>query len=220
MSLTLNAIHKPVTDISKNDENFLKEFSTDFYRKIIDTKDFNTLEDTLITQWINNNNKSTKTILELAQNHEHAKFWFSSIIGFFYQYGLSCAVDKNKALESYLLAIRNDDEKEFTNQNFTNLHSLENEFYMLKNINIIIGKFLLSLFYYKDIILIERGLSKCLKSAIKGDSIAQCNLGNCFYHGREITRNYDNASEWYSKSANNECAEGQFGLANCYYHGR
>jgi len=109
--------------------------------------------------------KDTKTILELMQNHKETKFWFSSIIGFFYQCGIGCDVDKNKALKLYLLAVNNE---ESLIQQFTNLQSVEendNEFDMLQNINItiefdtyqnfniIIGKYLLSLFYYKDIIL-------------------------------------------------------------------
>ena len=73
---------------------------------------------------------------------------------FFYQLGVDCDVDKSKALELYLLAINNDD-CEFLNQNFAHLHLLEandNEFDTLQSINIIVGKYLLSLFYYKDII--------------------------------------------------------------------
>src|SRR5688572_19075392 len=111
--------------------------------------------------------KDTKTILELMQNHKETEFWFSSIIGFFYQCGIGCDVDKNKALKLYLLAVNNE---ESLIQQFTNLQSVEendNEFDMLQNINItiefdtyqnfniIIGKYLLSLFYYKDIILEE-----------------------------------------------------------------
>jgi hypothetical protein len=38
------------------------------------------------------------------KNHEQTKFWFSSIIGFFYQLGIDC----DKALELYLLAVDND----------------------------------------------------------------------------------------------------------------
>ena len=49
-----------------------------------------------------------------------------------------------------------------------------NEFCMLKNINIVTGKYLLSLFYYK-VIIIERNI---IKDARKGDSKAQYNLGH------------------------------------------
>jgi TPR repeat protein len=36
---------------------------------------------------------------------ENFVFWY--LLGFFYQYGIVCNVDKNKALELYLLAVNN-----------------------------------------------------------------------------------------------------------------
>src|SRR5436190_16360176 len=69
-------IHEPITDTSNNDENFLKEFSIDFYQKIIDTDDtddFSIFEDILI-EWIKNIDKDTKSIFGLMQNHEQTKF--------------------------------------------------------------------------------------------------------------------------------------------------
>src|ERR1051326_1938977 len=140
------AFHRLTTDISKN-EDFLKEFSIEFYQKITDMEDFNTIENTLI-EWIKNSNKNIEFILGLMQNHKQTKLWFSSIIGFFYQHGVGCDPDKDKALKLYLLIINND-EKEF-------LIKEEND--ILQSINIIIGKYLLSLFYYKDIILGKRKL--------------------------------------------------------------
>src|SRR5438045_1555795 len=82
-------IHKPISNTSNNNENFLKEFSIDFYQKIIDTDDFSIFEDILI-EWIKSINKDTEPIFGLMQNHEQIKFWFSSIIGFLYQYGIGC----------------------------------------------------------------------------------------------------------------------------------
>src|SRR5204863_6430990 len=96
------------------DKNFLKEFSRNFHQKIIDTNDFSLFENTL-TEWIKNIDKNAKPILELMQCH---KILFTSIIGFFYQYGIGCDVDENKALEMYLLAVNNDEESlifQFTN---------------------------------------------------------------------------------------------------------
>ncbi|CAB4482040.1 unnamed protein product [Rhizophagus irregularis] len=155
-----------------NDENFLKEFLKSFHQKIINTKDFNNFENNLI-EWIKNFNnknddddkKNFKNILELMKNHEQNKFWFSSIIGYFYQFGIGCDIDKNKALESYLLIIN------YEKNYFMNLFLKENdddddEFNKLKKLNIIIGKYLLSLFYYKDIILNKRNLTNNLKRSI------------------------------------------------------
>ncbi|CAB5396307.1 unnamed protein product [Rhizophagus irregularis] len=147
------------TIISNYDENFLKEFLKDFYRKlikIIDTNNLITLENTLI-EWIKNiDNKDTKIILESMQNHKDNELLFSSIIGFFYQHGIGCIVDKNKSLDFYILTINNNNkiEEEYLNQNFTKLlleekNDINNIFNILKSINIIIGKFLLSLFIIK-----------------------------------------------------------------------
>ncbi|CAG8507992.1 13390_t:CDS:2 [Funneliformis caledonium] len=79
--------------------------------------------------------KNTKEILEFMQNHENREIWFSSIIGFFYQYGIGCEIDKDKSLELYLLAIKRDE---------------------FQYINNIIAKYLLALFYYKVIDLDKR----------------------------------------------------------------
>src|ERR1043166_3443288 len=129
--------HKLITDISKGDKddgNFLKGFSINFYQKIVDTNDFKTFESTL-TEWIINIDVN-KLIFESIQSHEQTNFWFSSIIGFFYQYGIGCDVDKKKALELYLLAVGNFNEKEFLEEN-------DDEFDMLRNINTLIGSYLL-----------------------------------------------------------------------------
>ena len=107
-----------------------------------------------------------------------------NLIFLFYQHGIGCNVDRNKALELYSLAAVNNSDEDSLIQNLTNLHWLEgndNEFDALQNINIIIGKYLLSLFYYKDIILeskLNDVIIKYLKSARKGDPIAQYNLGH------------------------------------------
>ena len=160
-----------------SEENFLKKFSKDFYQRIITTTDFNAFEDTL-SEWIKSIDMNSKTILELMQKNE---FSFSSIIGFFYQVGINCDVDRNKALELYLLA-ENNGKKEFLDQNviyFHNSKENDSEFSVLRNNNIIIGKYLLSLFYYKDIILYERKLIELnLKSG--DDPVAQYKFGYCY----------------------------------------
>ena len=58
----IKVIHKPATD-----EDFLKEFSRDFYQKIIDINDFNKFEYTCtLIGWIKNIDKNTKPILNYA----------------------------------------------------------------------------------------------------------------------------------------------------------
>src|ERR1044072_4734801 len=125
------AQYMQITDISKSDEIFLKEFSRDFYQIIVNINDWNTFEITL-SEWINDINKNTKTILALLQKNE---FLFSSIIGFFYQYGIGCdVIDKSKSLKLYLFAVNNE---KSPNQKYTNLRLLEeigDEFDIMQNI--------------------------------------------------------------------------------------
>src|SRR5438045_9792906 len=102
-----NVLPTPKVSMSDDDKNSLKEFSRNFYQKIIDTNDFCIFENTLI-EWIKNIDKNVKTILELMQCNK-VWFTFTSIVGFFYQYGIGCNVDENKALEMYLLAVDNEE---------------------------------------------------------------------------------------------------------------
>ncbi|CAB4392737.1 unnamed protein product [Rhizophagus irregularis] len=115
------------------------------------------------------------------ENHKESKFWFTSLIGFFYQHGIGCNLDKEKALDFYLLVIDNEKiENDLSNENFN----------LLKNKNIIIGKYLLLLFYYKDIIIdIED---------------AQYNLAIHYMDGVEIQKNEEKAFEWFLKSEQSE----------------
>jgi len=156
-----------INDTSENDESFLKKFLIDIYYKIIDVEDFSNFE-IILSEFIIYIDKNVKTILELMKNHKESETWFSSIIGFFYQHGIGCDNDKNKAFELYLLAVNNE---KSSSLKFTRLRSLEeenvNEFDILQNINVYIGKYLLSLFYCKDIILDELNPSVYLESAKK-----------------------------------------------------
>ena len=66
----------------------------------------------ILKEFIFDTDRYAETILELMQNHKENEILFSSIIGFFYQYGICCGVDKNKAIKFYLSAINNEIEKE------------------------------------------------------------------------------------------------------------
>src|SRR5436190_20661096 len=133
--------------ISKNHENFLKEFLKYFYHQVIKIEYYDNFE-IILTEWIkeffNHNKKNPKMILKLLENHDENESWFSSLIGFFYQHGIgdSNIIDKNKSLKLYLSSINKNENKK-----------LISTYQML---NIIIAKILLSFYYYKDIILDKR----------------------------------------------------------------
>src|SRR6266498_4985031 len=131
---------------SENDETFFKEFIKNFYNRIINTDSFDDFEN-LSIKWIKVtlecNDVNVETFLESIQDH---RIGFSSLIRFFYQHGIGCNVNKDKALEMYLLAIKQD---------------------KVQTINNTIAKYLLSLFYYKDIILVNKSsINNPLKNEI------------------------------------------------------
>ncbi|PKY56402.1 hypothetical protein RhiirA4_476678 [Rhizophagus irregularis] len=141
-------------NISKDDENFLKNFLKDFHEEIIKTKNFNNYE-YYLSEWVKlnlkNNNKNPENILKIMENHNENKFWFTSLLGFFYQFGIGCNLNREKALDFYFIVITIDN-KIKENDDFNQLNLIEDT---LRNNNIIIGKYLLSLFYYKDNILFD-----------------------------------------------------------------
>ena len=80
--LEIQPFHNLTADVSKYDESFLKKFLRDFYQKIIDTKEFNTFEDTL-TEWIKNiDKKDGKSIFELMKTMSELNFGFQVLLDF------------------------------------------------------------------------------------------------------------------------------------------
>ncbi|UZO08334.1 uncharacterized protein OCT59_028592 [Rhizophagus irregularis] len=138
-------------DLLLDDETFLKEFLKGFYRRIvkIDSNNYENFEDILLT-WLQyfffSNKKNPEIILKLMENHKENENWFSSLIGFFYDHNIiSSIIDKDKSLKLYLLSIYN--YKDENKKLITDMYQL---------LNIIISKYLLSFYYYREIILYER----------------------------------------------------------------
>ncbi|CAG8614577.1 6505_t:CDS:2 [Funneliformis mosseae] len=118
------------------------KFPSISYAKYVDLENF----ENNVTKWVKLIEESQRidfnTIIELMRNHHKSDSWFSSLIGFFYQHGIGgCVINEDKALESYLLAVKIEIEEGLNHFNDD-----------LKEINIIIGKYLLALYYYKEII--------------------------------------------------------------------
>ncbi|PKC07231.1 hypothetical protein RhiirA5_418461 [Rhizophagus irregularis] len=90
-----------LNNIPIDDENFLKNFSNNFYRQIIRIENYNNFED-IIKDWVKEffeyNKKDSEIILNLIKHYEeydnndndndNENWIFSSIIGFFYEYGI------------------------------------------------------------------------------------------------------------------------------------
>lgn len=55
--------------------------------------------------------------------------------------------------------------------------------------------------------------------AQKGDPKAQFELGVCYFYGKGVSENEEEAVKWWRKAANQGLAEAQFNLARCYENG-
>src|SRR5581483_3695313 len=152
------SIKSPVNINIEDDEIFLKDLLKNFYCKIVDVDDFNTFDNTLI-KWIKDmleiHNKDPKEVFKMIQNYEKCQFWFTSLMGFFYQHGIGCDININLALELYLQTYNN--KINDNSQLYLVILNIDDN---LQDINVIISKYLLSLYYYKDIILIKRDVKK------------------------------------------------------------
>lgn len=57
---------------------------------------------------------------------------------------------------------------------------------------------------------------KYRKAAEQGDAEAQCILGDYYYYGRGVNKDYAEAVKWYRKAAEQGNEEAQSRLGNCY----
>ncbi|CAB4472893.1 unnamed protein product [Rhizophagus irregularis] len=143
-----------LNNISKDDDDFLKDFLKSFYQLIVKLENYDKFEiiKNILNKWVLDffcyNKKDFITILNLMEHHKENENWFSGLIGYFYEHDLIDVIDKNKALNLYLLSFNNnknnDDDDDYKSKELTSKYQL---------FNIIISKFLLSFYYYKDIIL-------------------------------------------------------------------
>ncbi|CAB4478669.1 unnamed protein product [Rhizophagus irregularis] len=220
-------------NISKDDENFLKNFLKDFHKKIIETNDFSNYE-YYLSEWVKfnleNNDKNPENILKMMENHDENKFWFTSLLGFFYQFGIGCYLNREKALDFYyiLTTIDNNNKiKENDDDDFNQLNLIEKNddtFDLLRNNNIVIGKYLLSLFYYKDNILFDYTYKQnksvhLLKLSGNNDLELEYNSRICFENDDDLKTNYRKIFELLLNLADNENLDAQYNLAICYMDG-
>jgi TPR repeat protein len=71
----------------------------------------------------------------------------------------------------------------------------------------------------------ERGanddpLARILAKSEMGDAVAQLSLGNSYYRGQGVAKNYVEAVKWFRKAAEQNLVGGQFFLGICYYTGQ
>lgn len=64
------------------------------------------------------------------------------------------------------------------------------------------------------------GVSSAVSAAERNDVSAQLYLGTCYYTGKEVSQNYEEAAKWFLKAAERGNVEAQYCLSLCYANGQ
>ncbi|RHZ84314.1 hypothetical protein Glove_83g89 [Diversispora epigaea] len=191
-------------------------FIQDLFEFFIDipAKQILEMQPTIIKNYIREHKKnSTKILYEMIRYQSH--YWFTSLIGFFYQHGIGTVVDNQLAFKFFNLAAAN--EIIDTKNSSSNLSI--SKFY---NINKEMGNIYLA-HMYLDGIGIEKDLKKGFqiysKAADVGSHIALNCMAFCYQNGFGVQKCDKKALELYLKSAKkgNILAQSNFGW--CYENG-
>ncbi len=154
---------------------------------------------------------------------------------FFNQRGIGCEVDEIKASEIFSNAVKNNRKEELNqfslDQQNESIATFCNDNH-IKKLNKVILQYFYSLFLYKEFILCRKYNYKLhIKNAEKGDNVSQhfigeCyywafkDVGDCYYDGRGISKDENEAIEWYLKGAEKGDIYCQYLVANYYNYGK
>jgi TPR repeat protein len=218
---SINNISSSDTNIIDYDSSLLFNYFTILLKElyiILSNMENTEYEVNELNEFINNflfeYDLDPNNVLEIMTSTSQNILYYSSLIGFFYQHGIGCEIDKVKALEIYFNTIKNN-QTAILNQ-FTFDEKNETIFFCnddIKELNGMITQYFHSLFLYEDIMLDKKSNYKFyIKSAENGDSASQYCIGNWYY----IKKDYNKAIEWYSKSSEGGNIKAMYALGCCY----
>ena len=149
--------------------------------------------------------------LKMAADSGHAKALH--VLGDCYREGEGVEKDNYKALELYHKAELNY-KKEYL------CRLMESIVLALQDI----GEYEKMMSYVEEYVQKGKGCRECslVKNYNKKERCCpwmQEKLGNCYYNGNGVEKDYAKAVEWYTKAAEQGNAEGQWRLGNCYCSG-
>jgi TPR repeat protein len=162
-----------------------------------------------------------KDVLKIMINNPENIFYYSSLIGFFYQHGIGCEVDEIKAFEIFSNAVKNNQKavlEQFSFDQKNEIISFFND--EIEELNELILQYFYCLFLYKDIISHRKDNYKLhIRNAEKGDNVSQYYVGNCYRYGINIKRDYNKAIEWYARSSEGGNIKAIYKLGRFYFLG-
>ncbi|RHZ87288.1 hypothetical protein Glove_37g66 [Diversispora epigaea] len=190
------------TEINKSIED-LFEFFIDLYEKQNPK-----MHPTMIKKYFRECNKNpVKVLYEMIRHPSH--YWFTSLIGFFYLYGIGTIFDVKMAFEFFSLA---------TNEiiNMKNISSSLRKLYKFNNE--------MGFIYIANMHLNGQGVKIDRKKAFqmyskvaeKGSLIALNKVAYCYEVGFGVKKNEEKAFELYLKSAEEGYLVAQYDVGRCY----
>ncbi|RHZ87312.1 hypothetical protein Glove_37g84 [Diversispora epigaea] len=195
----------------------IDEFIKDLFELFINLyeKQTSKMQLIMIKTYIRECNKNPVKVLSEMNRHP-SHYWFTSLIGFFYLYGIGTVVDNEMAFEFFGLAANEITDMKYNS--FTNL-SLRK----LYNFNKEIG-----LIYLANMYLTGRCVRKDMKKAFQmyskvsdeGSIIALHNVAYCYEGGFGVKKNEGKAFELYLKLAKEGYPVAQYDVGRCYSTGK
>ncbi|CAG8803523.1 5311_t:CDS:2, partial [Racocetra persica] len=161
-----------------------------------------------VKKYIDDNNKNPDEILKQYYNHQ-CRYYYTSIIGFFYEYGIGTIVDYDTAFNMY-------------NQAAEGFYLPNINFCLLKD-NQLIGLISLGLLYIsgKGVMVNQpKALQLFIKSVAKGSSLGKFYIGKCYDCGYGVTKNSKHSFNWYVQSAKDGNAGAENIIGYCYNMGK
>lgn len=169
-----------------------------------------------IKKYINSHNKKPDDIFNQYCDNKY-KHYFTSIIGFFYEYGIGTVVNYYMAYDMYNQAVKDIYLTVTTNKHENSLLT-DN---LLKE-NQCIGLISLGLLYIygKGIEVNQQKAFKLfLKSVSKGFTLGMCYIGDCYNDGYCVIKNKLSSFNWYLEAAKKGNAKAQTIVGYCYQYG-
>ncbi|RHZ87354.1 hypothetical protein Glove_37g97 [Diversispora epigaea] len=191
--------------------NDLFEFFIDLYEK-----QTSKMQPIMIKNYIRERNKNpVKVLYEMIKHPSY--YWFTSLIGFFYLYGIGTVIDSKMAFEFFSLATN--EITDMRNVSFTNPSSTKKLYEINKEIGFI---------YLANLYLDGQGVEKNMKKAFQiyskvadqGSLIALNKVAYSYGNGFGIEKNEETAFKLYLKSAEEGYLVAQYNVGYCYTNGK
>ncbi|RHZ73570.1 hypothetical protein Glove_230g24 [Diversispora epigaea] len=203
----INAKNKLKKSIKTNDYNitFIKKLF-EFFIYISKNQHYH-LRPIMIRNYIREHNLNPVKLLHTMIRYP-SNYWFTSLIGYFYQFGIGTVFDDQMALKFFNLAAN---EKSYMENVSSNL-SLR-KFY---KINKEIGIIRLSIVVEKDL---KKAFRIYSKITDEGSNMALNSMAYCYYKGLGVEKNEEKAYELYLKSAEKGNMAAQYNVSEFYIRG-